>query len=68
MRPRDVRFWHKADIRQCTANVRYWGKADIGRRLKPQNHHIITAPVTSEGNCAIVLWFASQRQLEASYF
>jgi hypothetical protein len=22
---RRVRYWHKADIRLCTANVRYWG-------------------------------------------
>jgi hypothetical protein len=21
----DVRYWHKADIRLCTANVRFWG-------------------------------------------
>jgi hypothetical protein len=28
----NVRFWHKADIRQRDRNVRYWGgKADIGR-------------------------------------
>ena len=25
----DVRYWHKADINQCTAHVRYWHKADI---------------------------------------
>jgi hypothetical protein len=22
---RDVRYWHKADIPSCTANVRFWG-------------------------------------------
>jgi hypothetical protein len=22
---RDVRYWHKADILNCTAHVRYWG-------------------------------------------
>jgi len=21
----NVRYWHKADMRQCTAHVRYWG-------------------------------------------
>ena len=20
-----VRYWHKADMRECAANVRYWG-------------------------------------------
>jgi hypothetical protein len=23
--PTNVRYWHKADMRVCTANVRYWG-------------------------------------------
>ena len=26
----DVRYWHEADINQCTALVRYWHKADMG--------------------------------------
>jgi hypothetical protein len=25
----DVRYWHKADMRQCTAHVRFRGKAYI---------------------------------------
>jgi hypothetical protein len=29
----NVRYWHKADIRESSINVRYWGKADIGWSL-----------------------------------
>jgi hypothetical protein len=31
-----VRYWPKADIGKCTANVRFWGKADMARRSRLQ--------------------------------
>jgi hypothetical protein len=29
MNGRNVRYWHKADIPSCTAQVRFRGKADM---------------------------------------
>jgi hypothetical protein len=32
--PRDVRYWHLADIPALAINVRFWGKADMASQRK----------------------------------